>query len=231
MAKVPPGSVAQLSPGLRVVCEAIREALATATRDEVRGRHRAGELIAQVKRVPNKYGSRAIERIAAALGTNIHTLYRCASVAQCWSRRELEDLLARTTVHGEPLSWSHLVVLAGVVSPRRRAELVDRALRDGLAVRDLIALAGASDTRTSDSGLVALRRVARASERWSQAAAQMHAELLEDLDRVEGRRAAPALIERTIYAQEQLVDIVHRQLARLREERDRSGAKAAQVAE
>jgi len=220
-----------LNPGLRPVYESIRKLLAGATRDEARSRHQVGTLIAEVKKARDKYGARAVEQLASALGTNVHTLYRCAAVAECWSPGQLESLLRRTTAQGQPLSWSHLVVLAGVSSPRQRTELLDRALQDALSVRELMVQVEAADQSAGTrASLVVLHRVVRASERWSHAAATMHEELMAELEGAPSEEGEPTeLIERAIAAQEQLEGIVQKQLARLRAERrrfDRKGAKA-----
>jgi hypothetical protein len=216
-----------LSPALRSVYEAIRGLLAGAARDEARSRHEVGVLIAGVKRGREKYGARAVEQLASALGTNVHTLYRCAGVCERWAPDELESLLTRTTAKGQPLSWSHLVLLSGVTSDVRRAELVDRALKDALTVRELLVLVdavGRGEARSAGRGLVVLHRVVRASERWSQSAAAMHEELLAELEGAPSDAGEPTeLIERAIEAQEQLQRIVQKQLQRLRAERGRFG--------
>ena len=216
-----------LTPGLRPVYESIRKLLAGATRDEARSRHQIGVLIGEVKNARDKYGARAVEQLASALGSNVHTLYRCAAVSECWSSTQLEALLRRTTPHGQPLSWSHLVLLAGVTPARRRAELLDKALEDALTMRELLVLAdtagkGEARGEGGGGGLVVLHRVVRASERWSHAAATMHEELLAELEGASSNAGEPAkLIERAIAAQEQLQGIVQKQLLRLRAERGR----------
>jgi hypothetical protein len=226
-----------LRPGLRPVYESIRRLLAGATRDEARSRHQVGLLIAAVKNTNDKYGARAVEQLAGALGSNVHTLYRCAAVSECWTAAELEVLLRRTTPRGQPLSWSHLVLVAGVTSARRRNELLDKALEDALTLRELLVLVdtpGKGAARGGgDGGLVVLHRVVRASERWSHAAARMHEELLAELEGASSEAGEPtALLERAITAQEHLQGIVQKQLLRLRTERgrfDRRRAKATHL--
>lgn len=219
------GKFEGLNPGLRPVYESIRKLLAGATRDEARSRHQIGVLIAGVKKAHDKYGARAVEQLASALGSSVHTLYRCAAVSECWAPAQIEALLRRTTLHGQPLSWSHLVLLAGVTSATRRTELVDKALEDALTVRELLVLVdseGKDEVRRGGAGLVVLHRVVRASERWSQAAATMHEELLAELEGTSSDAGEPAeLIGRAIAAQEELQGIVAKQLLRLRAERGR----------
>jgi hypothetical protein len=219
------GHLEALSPRLRPVYESIRELLAGATRDDARSRHQIGGLIGDVKKAQDKYGARAVEQLASALGTNVHTLYRCAAVSECWSPTQLEALLRRTTPQGQPLSWSHLVLLASVTSRCRRTELIDKALEGSLTVRELLVLVdavGKGEAYRGGNGLVVLHRVVRTSERWSHAAATMLDELLAELECTSSDAGGPAeLIERAIAAQEQLQGIVQKQLLRLRAERGR----------
>jgi hypothetical protein len=222
-----------LNPGLRPVYESIRKLLAGAARDEARSRHQIGVLIGSVKKAPDKYGARAVDQLASALGSNVHTLYRCSAVSECWSPVQLDVLLRRTTPHGQPLSWSHLVLLAGVTTATRRTELLDKAIEDALTVRDLLVLVdteGKHEGRRGGAGLVVLHRVVRASERWSHAAATMHEELLAELEGTSSDAGEPAeLLERAIAAQEQLQGIVTKQLLRLRAERGRFDRKKPAV--
>jgi hypothetical protein len=228
-----PGHFEALSPGLRPVYESIRKLLAGAARDEARSRHQIGVLIGTVKKAPDKYGAHAVGQLASALGSNVHTLYRCSAVSECWSPGQLDALLRRTTPHGQPLSWSHLVLLAGVTTAKRRTELLDKALEDALTVRELLVLVdteGNAEGRRGGAGLVVLHRVVRASERWSHAAATMHEELLAELEGTSSDASQPAeLIERAIAAQEQLQGIVTKQLLRLRAERGRFDRKKPAV--
>ncbi|MGD0524296.1 MAG: hypothetical protein ABSE49_04080 [Polyangiaceae bacterium] len=224
--------VEDLSPGLRPVYESIRELLAGATRDEARSRHRIGVHIVEVKLAADKYGTRAVERLALALGTNVHTLYRCASVAECWSTEQLDEVLRRTTAKGQPLSWSHLVLLAGVTPARGRGDLTDLALRKQLTVRELVVHLEARRRWAVDKrATVVLQRLVKATERWSEAARGMHDELLAELEEAdrEDETESAGLLEQAILAEEQLHRVVVKQLARLRAERARLTRRAGKV--
>jgi hypothetical protein len=221
--------VAALSPALRSACESVRALLAGGARDDARARYRVGVIVSAVMNAPGKYGSRAVDEIARAVGTNVHTLYRAAAVAECWSEPQMDALLQRTNGFEQPLSWSHLVLLAGVISTKRRAELVDKALRDDLTVRQLAVLVddGGQDPST-DEAFAVLHRVVRAAEQWSQKAEAMHEELLAELGGADSGAGEPALlIERAIAAEERLKELVDRQLEWLRAERGRFGPHEA----
>jgi GGDEF domain-containing protein len=223
-----------LGPRLRPIYEAIETLLAGSTREDVRSRHRVGVLIGEIKGAEDKYGAHAVERLAVALGSNVHTLYRSASVAERWSRDEFEVLLARAADAGRSLSWSHLVALAGVASRQRRGDLLQKTLDEGLTVRQLlkhIALR-TSVREPNGSSNVALLRLARTMERWLHLAGRMHDEVLLALGRSGTALEDPThLLQRAIIAQERLQAIVQAHMARLRAESlrlgyERSPAKA-----
>jgi len=210
-----------LSASLRPVYEAIRAHLSGTGREDVRARRKVGVLIDEVKRGEGKYGARAVEQLARALGTNVHTLYRCASVSECWSEAELEALLTQRTPRGGPLSWSHLVTLAGVEVAWSRQELTALTVREGLSVRDVLGLVEATEAKGARRGgpAVVARRVVRRAERWSEGAGVMHDELLAQLERASGRDEELAeLLEKAIEAEERLHGVVEGQLVRLRAE-------------
>jgi hypothetical protein len=186
-----------------------------------------GVIVSGVLKAPNRYGAHAVEELARAAGTNVHTLYRAAVVAGCWTESQVEGLLLRENRHGQPLSWSHFVVLAGVASTERRAALVEVALGEGLTVRELTAQIRLERGRIGRGTCVLVSRVVRTAERWSEAAVALHQELLAELDCAAGAPAGDddsgpvALIERAIAAKERLKNVMERQLVDLRAERGR----------
>jgi DNA-binding response OmpR family regulator len=78
-----------------------------------------------------------IEACARAVGLSRQTLQPYALVASRWSAPELKRLLAeRRNVRGEPISISHLVMLAKL--PRAtRDSWIERVFSEGLTVRQL----------------------------------------------------------------------------------------------
>jgi CheY-like chemotaxis protein len=79
----------------------------------------------------------AIEACARAVGLSRQTLQPYAIVASRWSAPELKHLLAeRRNANGEPISISHLVVLAKLPRPARDTWL-ERVFAEGLTVRQL----------------------------------------------------------------------------------------------
>lgn len=119
------------------VCEAIAGLMAQVVREEILTRYRIGVLLRTVRSGAERYGERPIERIAAKLEVGVDTLYRCAMVAEQWSKTEVHMLCAQVNRRGEPLSWSHLVALTKVYAPATRAALAERALAEAWTVREL----------------------------------------------------------------------------------------------
>lgn len=208
----------QMNPSLRHAFEAIRTLLADEGRGEVRTRHAIGTIVADVKRSRHKYGARAMTQLARALGTDEQTLYRCACVAECWTKPQIEALLEHTTDLGQPLSFSHFVLLASVSAPGTRAELFDRAVRDGLSVRRLALLTDgtrAASERGQGSS-EAFGRLARTTERLARELESIDDQLLEQLDEAPGLRAqARTAIEHAIATTERLRALLDEQLGRL----------------
>ena len=215
---------AGMNVALRAAYETIRDLLAKASRDEVRNRYRAGELVADIKRMPNKYGRCAVAQLATALCQDAQTLYRCATVAECWTASQLEALLQSNNEYGQPLSWSHFVVLAGVTSARERKELFERCVAQSLSVRALTALIDLrrrSRNRVEPSGAsAALEQLVRVTQRLVEGASRAHQDLLAELRNAPdpNKVRAQALLERAIEVQERLEAVAREQLKSLRSE-------------
>lgn len=107
---------------------------------DARGRYQVGAIVAEMKKRVDVYGARGVPELAACIGEAEQNLYRFATVAERWSPAEFEALVSRQGSDGRCLSWSHLVVIASVDDDAARAGLVERALRDSLSVRALIAM-------------------------------------------------------------------------------------------
>src|SRR5579883_1839536 len=95
---------------LRVLLERPSEALT---------RYSVGSIVARLKREP--HGAGAVQAAAEALAEDLASLYRFARVAERWSAEQVEQLLARKGPKGHRLSWSHLVLLAGIECDAIRA--------------------------------------------------------------------------------------------------------------
>jgi hypothetical protein len=187
-----------------------------------RARYAVGKTIADIKGRPEKYGEGAVARLAASLEEDLPSLYRYATVAECWSPAQFEALLLRAGADGHHLSWSHLVLIAGVASPASRAHWTDRVLKDRLSVRELGALLSASMPAGDGQGrsaVASLGRIARISERWIGTLDSRVGAALATL--ASASRPSPGLraaLERLVTAQERLRNATDHHIERLRAE-------------
>jgi hypothetical protein len=140
-----------MNAALKRRCELIRKLLSKAAGDEVATRYRIGVEILSIIRGESTYGTRAIERIAQAIGKSAPTLYRYATVAERWSPDEMRVHRRRENHHGEPLSWSHWVEIAKVQSAARRAALIERCLNEAITAPYLAALVSDMEVRDADA--------------------------------------------------------------------------------
>ncbi len=197
------GEQLTMNPLLQRKYEQIRSLLAKSAANEIRIRYEIGAIIVEVKQAHDKYGTQAVAQLAAALDEEVPTLYRYATVAERWTAHEVEQLMSRRTASGRSLCWSHFVLLANVAYSRRRIELYERVLREGLSVRQLAAIIKGEAPRTRYGAPALIARVVRATERWSGIVAEldpadMAAFAAGNLKQIE------ELLERAIAAHEKL---------------------------
>jgi len=119
------------------VSSVVRGLLSAASRDEVMARHRVGAILCELKKLPGKYGDRAIDKVAAEVGVAATTLYRYAAVAEQWTHEDMKADLAKTNRFGQPLTWTHFVALSRVSRVPARRVLFETALANAWSARDL----------------------------------------------------------------------------------------------
>jgi hypothetical protein len=128
----------KLNPALRKVADWMRERLVKHTGDDVVGQFEIAVKVKEVIDGEATYGSRAVAKLARDLGVDFQRLYTGARVARAWPTESAFDkVIVRKNKHGIPLSWSHLCVLAKVRDSNMREKFLDKAVTDGLSVRDL----------------------------------------------------------------------------------------------
>lgn len=116
----------------------IRSELEKWNRGDVKGRRGIGQHIASIKNNARKYGLKAVETIAQQIGVSDSWLYDCATVAEAWTAEQIETILRRKDEQRkQPLSWTHLVLLAEVDDKKERRSWVDGTLQNGWTVKEL----------------------------------------------------------------------------------------------
>jgi hypothetical protein len=78
-----------------------------------------------------------VRLLARVLGVSMSNLYQAATVVSTFPSGRFEELGARRTTFGLPLSFSHLEVLTRVKTESLREALLERAYAEGLSVREL----------------------------------------------------------------------------------------------
>jgi hypothetical protein len=140
-------TVREMNGPLRRKYETICSCLGATLVNDAGARWKAAAEMKAVRDGQARYGEEAIPKLARALGRDDATLYKYIAVADRWSETDFDRLLRRSTLHGVPLSFSHFIELAGIEPEQRRNGLLERALAEGLGVRELARLArkGARD--------------------------------------------------------------------------------------
>jgi hypothetical protein len=122
---------------LKRVYEELRGQLAKAVHGDALARYRIGARVLEIEKTPKKYGTGAANTLADLLSLDRSTLSLYKSVAETWRQKDVEALLKKESPGRVPLTFYHLVELAGVTDANARDRFVELALREGLSVRAL----------------------------------------------------------------------------------------------
>ena len=121
---------------LKRIYDQLRRMVMRAAKSEHKVRYAIGEKVNTViKAKKEKYGNDAVGTLAVLLGYEKTALYDYARVAERWSENDVTSILKRKTP--TTLFFSHLIALAKVNSEKRRYPLLERAIAEGLSVRQL----------------------------------------------------------------------------------------------
>ena len=129
--------VLEMSEEHQNVYKDIRDLLDGQQRDKASVWYEVGRKVFKIT-AASEHGNKAVAKIAKALGRDKTLLYEAGRVAETWTQRQFEELLARRDkVCGNRLSWSHFVELVRVDDSRSRGLLIKKVLNEGLSVREL----------------------------------------------------------------------------------------------
>jgi hypothetical protein len=210
-------AVRQMSPALREQYDTVRRLLANATAADIRTRYRVGHVVLDIRQREDRYGTKAVALLAAALGRDETTLYRYAIVAETWSENEVGAMLQRKMPTGEPITWSHLMELATVSSRDERERLFRLTVSACLSVRALaIQVRGGSRVPVSGAArpLSRLAKIARVCETVERTLAIDEA-FLDKLATLDGGEAVAA-VRRALASQDAALRAIERNRASLR---------------
>jgi hypothetical protein len=138
------------------------------TDDELGARYEYGTIVHEAMSDQRVYGSDAVNLLARVIGMSPSSLYCDARVVTVFPPDRFADLRRRHNYFGVPLTYSHLVVLAGVKPSTRREQLLARSYAEGWTVKELKAEVSSapksvatSDPAKTIDGVVQLGALAR----------------------------------------------------------------------
>jgi hypothetical protein len=127
-------------PRLSAIALHIVQRIADAAIEDMRARYDLGRILHTLRRSERGgVGAGPLRRLAERLGLDPSVLRRYAQVSETIPPREFAALLRLTNWRGEPLTWSHIELLARVRNPERRKALATAVAEGNLSVRALAA--------------------------------------------------------------------------------------------
>jgi hypothetical protein len=130
----------ELDPRVDAIASHIARRLADAAVEDMRARYDFGRVLHTARKQSRGAGEQGVLRVLARrLGVDASALRRYAQVSDVISAREFDGMLKLRNARGEPLTWSHVELLARVRSAERRHQLAIAVVREELSVRDLSA--------------------------------------------------------------------------------------------
>ncbi|HEY1690875.1 MAG TPA: hypothetical protein VGG39_01860 [Polyangiaceae bacterium] len=117
----------------------IVQRLADAAIDDMRARYDFGRILHELRSERRGAGQTGAVRILAErLGVDASALRRYAQVSAVIPEREFDWMMRLGNERGEPLTWSHIELLARVLDVEKRRQLASAVAREGLSVRALL---------------------------------------------------------------------------------------------
>jgi hypothetical protein len=132
------GTQGELDSRVGAITSHIVRRLADAAVEDMRARYDLGRVLHTLRHQDRRASGTGVLRLLAhQLGVDPSALRRYAQVSDVIAARELDWLMHLRNARGEPLTWSHVEILARVRSPERRRVLAASITREGLSVRAL----------------------------------------------------------------------------------------------
>src|SRR5207253_2283294 len=107
----------------RKVYAQIQNKLQKDSETSVMVRYEIGEMIDRVKGDDRKYGEAAIPQLAQALARKENELWAYHRLATAWTKLQIQKILAKKNVKGSPITYTHLLALAGIDNKKKRDDL------------------------------------------------------------------------------------------------------------
>lgn len=127
------GRGAELDRRVHAIVEHVVQRLADAAVQDMQARYDLGGVVQHLR----QRSGGVVQQFADFLGIDPTAVRRYAGVFATIPPREFAWMLRLRSARGEPLTWSHVELLARVPDAERRKKLAAAVVKDGLAVRDL----------------------------------------------------------------------------------------------
>jgi hypothetical protein len=121
---------------VHVIVAHLVQRLADASVQDMQARYDLGGVIQHMR----ERSAGVVQQFADLLGVDPSAVRRYAGVFATIPPREFAWMTRQRSARGEPLTWSHVELLARVAEPDRRKRLAVAVVKDGLGVRDLARL-------------------------------------------------------------------------------------------
>lgn len=131
--------LAEMTPALRQRYKQISGLLADVDKDAITARHKTGKIIQDILDAEDnsKFGKNAAGQLAVALDIRKQDLYRCKAFADTYSDSDVKKLIARTTVGGRRLKWSHVDLIIRIQDDKLRIKMLELVFTNDWSVREL----------------------------------------------------------------------------------------------
>jgi hypothetical protein len=126
-----------MNPELLKEFHKLEEFVSNGLRDMVMFYHAVGVTANRIREDEQTYGDHAVDKLADALNRDRTNIFRAAAMASWLTEKQLKEFLDQEGPYGNPLSWSHLGLLVSVVDVKKREELIQDVIDQGMSARSL----------------------------------------------------------------------------------------------
>ncbi len=133
-------AIAEMSPELKEVHEAIKKEVKSLTDANIMARYRVGKHVAVVTGNERKYGESAVATLAIALGGTVSDtmLWEYRRLANSFTETGLKKMMDKQTRGGRYITYNHLRLIANL-KPNERTAMVKKVFIEDLTTDELAA--------------------------------------------------------------------------------------------
>lgn len=135
-------AIASMNDALLEVYTDLLVRVNTLAKNDLMARYNIGTRVARLKEATaeEKYGTDAVQKLAASLGVSTSSLYSMASVTETWTKEQFQALITRKNNTNKLVTFTHLSVIMLANTSASQEEALETFYKESLSVRDLQAL-------------------------------------------------------------------------------------------